>query len=412
MNSIKTILNKTKRWVANIKGQFSIPAEKIYELPRHWKQAVLLAIDLCFIPLAIWLAVLVRWGGLAYEFRVVDLLAMMLTMVFSAAFFLRAGLYRAIIRYMGQQAIVTIVKAVTVSAVLLALAIFLTGSGLPRSTPVIYWATALILIGGFRLLLRSFYHSAFNNNRLKAVIYGAGVSGRQLSNALFHGGKYQTVVFVDDDAALAGTVINGVPVYGSNQLPALTKEFAISYVFLAMPSATSLRRSEIIDQLEGLPVYVKTVPDFADLMSGSAKVGQLQDIELADLLGRDAIAPDPKLIDQCIREKVVMVTGAGGSIGSELCRQIILCQPDELILFDISEFSLYQIVRELERAKAKEAHNVRITPLLGSVQNRSRLESVMTEFAVNTVYHAAAYKHVPMVEYNVCLLYTSPSPRD
>ncbi|WP_339340130.1 nucleoside-diphosphate sugar epimerase/dehydratase [uncultured Oceanicoccus sp.] len=398
---MKTVLNTTKRWVANIKGQFSIPAEKIYELPRHWKQAVLLAIDLCFIPLAIWLAVLVRWGGLAYEFRVVDLLAMMLTMVFSAAFFLRAGLYRAIIRYMGQQAIVTIVKAVTVSAVLLALAIFLTGSGLPRSTPVIYWATALILIGGFRLLLRSFYHSAFNNNRLKAVIYGAGVSGRQLSNALFHGGKYQTVVFVDDDAALAGTVINGVPVYGSNQLPALTKEFAISYVFLAMPSATSHRRSEIIDQLEGLPVYVKTVPDFADLMSGSAKVEQLQDIELADLLGRDAIAPDPKLIDQCIREKVVMVTGAGGSIGSELCRQIILCQPDELILFDISEFLLYQIVRELERAKAKEAHNVRITPLLGSVQNRRRLESVMTEFAVNTVYHAAAYKHVPMVEYNV-----------
>ena len=130
----------------------------------------------------------------------------------------------------------------------------------PRSTPVIYWATALILIGGFRLLLRSFYHSAFNNNRLKAVIYGAGV-GRQLLNALFHGGKYQTVVFVDD-AALAGTVIHGISVYGSSQLPALTKEFAISYVFLAMPSATSLRRRDIIDQLEHLPVYVKNCAGF------------------------------------------------------------------------------------------------------------------------------------------------------
>ena len=398
---MKTILNTTKQWIASIKGLFSIPVEKIYELPRHWKQAVLLAIDLCFIPLAIWLAVVARWGGLVYEFTVVDLLAMMLTMVFSAAFFLRVGLYRAIIRFMGQQAIITIIQAVTVSAVLLALAAFLTGSGVPRSTPLIYWATALILIGGFRLLLRSFYHNVFNKNGLKAVVYGAGVSGRQLLNTLFHGGEYQAVAFVDDDSALAGTVINGVSVYHSSQLPALTKEFSISHVFLALPSATNHRRCEIIDELENLPVYVKTVPDFADLMSGSAKVGQLQDIELADLLGRDAIAPDPELIDQCIRAKVVMVTGAGGSIGSELCRQIVLCEPDELILFDISEFSLYQIVRELERAKAKEAHNVRITPLLGSVQNHRRLESVMTEFAVNTVYHAAAYKHVPMVEYNV-----------
>ena len=135
-------------------------------------------------------------------------------------------------------------------------------------------------------------------------------------------------------------------------------------------------------------------------MSGAAKVGQLQDIELADLLGRDPIPPDPELIDQCIRDKVVMVTGAGGSIGSELCRQIVLCQPTELVLLDISEYSLSQIVRELERGKAKEAHTIRITPLLGSVQNEARLSAIMTEFAVNTVYHAAAYKHVPMVEYN------------
>ena len=149
---MKTILNTTKQWIASIKGLFSIPVEKIYELPRYWKQAALLAIDLCFIPLAIWLAVVARWGGLVYEFTVVDLLAMMLTMVFSAAFFLRVGLYRAIIRFMGQQAIFTIIQAVTVSAVLLALAAFLTGSGVPRSTPLIYWATALILIGGFRLL--------------------------------------------------------------------------------------------------------------------------------------------------------------------------------------------------------------------------------------------------------------------
>ena len=390
-----------KQWIAKITGQFTIPAEKVFALPRHWKQSGLLAIDLCFIPLAFWLAVVARWGGLVYEFQVVDLLAIMLTMVFSAAFFLKIGLYRAVIRFMGQQAIITIIQGVTVSAVLLALAAFLTRSGVPRSTPIIYWATALILIGGSRLLLRSLYHNVFNKSGVKAVVYGAGVSGRQLLNTLFHGGEYQTVAFVDDDPVLVGTVINGVSVYHSSQLPELAKEFSISHVFLALPSATHLRRREIIDELEGLPVYVKTVPDFADLMSGSAKVGQLRDIELADLLGRDPIPPNPELIDQCIRNKVVMVTGAGGSIGSELCRQILMCQPSELILFDISEYSLYQVVRELDRSKSKDNHDIRVTPLLGSVQNRRRLESVMTEFAVNTVYHAAAYKHVPMVEYNV-----------
>ncbi|ARN76327.1 nucleoside-diphosphate sugar epimerase [Oceanicoccus sagamiensis] len=378
-----------------------MPAEKFFSLPRQWKQSGLLALDLCFIPLAFWLAVVARWGGLIYEFKVVDLVAIMLTMVFSAAFFLRIGLYRAVIRFMGQQAIITIIQGVTVSAVILALAAFLTRSGVPRSTPIIYWATALILIGGSRLLLRSLYHSVYTKQGVKAVIYGAGVSGRQLLNTIFHGGEYQTAAIVDDDPALVGSVINGVSVYHSSQLSDLCTEFSISHVFLAMPSASHLRRREIIDELEGLPVYVKTVPDFADLMSGAAKVGQLQDIELADLLGRDTVPPDPELIDQCIRDKVVMVTGAGGSIGSELCRQIVLCQPKELILFDISEYALYQIVRELERSKAKGEHDIRITPLLGSVQNQARLESIMTEFAVNTVYHAAAYKHVPMVEYNV-----------
>ncbi|WP_085757978.1 polysaccharide biosynthesis protein [Oceanicoccus sagamiensis] len=390
-----------KRRIVRLRGLFSIPAEKFFSLPRQWKQSGLLALDLCFIPLAFWLAVVARWGGLIYEFKVVDLVAIMLTMVFSAAFFLRIGLYRAVIRFMGQQAIITIIQGVTVSAVILALAAFLTRSGVPRSTPIIYWATALILIGGSRLLLRSLYHSVYTKQGVKAVIYGAGVSGRQLLNTIFHGGEYQTAAIVDDDPALVGSVINGVSVYHSSQLSDLCTEFSISHVFLAMPSASHLRRREIIDELEGLPVYVKTVPDFADLMSGAAKVGQLQDIELADLLGRDTVPPDPELIDQCIRDKVVMVTGAGGSIGSELCRQIVLCQPKELILFDISEYALYQIVRELERSKAKGEHDIRITPLLGSVQNQARLESIMTEFAVNTVYHAAAYKHVPMVEYNV-----------
>jgi FlaA1/EpsC-like NDP-sugar epimerase len=390
-----------KRRIAKLRRQFILPPEKLFSLPRHWKQSALLALDLCFIPLAFWLAVVARWGGLTYEFQIVDLLAVMLTMVFSAAFFLRVGLYRAVIRYMGQQAIITIIQGVTVSAVLLAIALFMARSGVPRSTPIIYWGVALILIGGSRLAVRAFYHRIINGSGVKAAIYGAGISGRQLLNTLYQGGEYKPVVIVDDDPSLVGSVIDGVSVYHSSRLPELSAEFSISHVFLAMPSASHLRRREIIDELEGLPVYVKTVPDFADLMSGAAKVGQLQDIELEDLLGRDAVPPDAALMAHCIQSKVVMVTGAGGSIGSELCRQIIRCQPSELILLDISEHALYQINKELERSRAKGEHKARIVPLLGSVQNQARLEAVMSEFAVKTVYHAAAYKHVPMVEYNV-----------
>lgn len=383
-------------------GQFfSLPIQHLLSIPRHWKQSALLGLDLCFIPSAVALSVVVRWGGLDYPLEASDFLATMMTMVISAAVFLKIGLYRAIIRFMGQQAIVTVIKGVTISAIVLAISAFLFRSNIPRSTPLVYWAVALIMIGGSRLLIRAFYHGVLRKSGDKVAIYGAGASGRQLLSALFPTGKYCPVVFIDDDDAHVGTVINGVSVYSSSQLEELIKEFSIAYVFLAMPSVEHVRRKAIIDELEDLPVYVKTVPEFYDLMSGVAKVGQLQDIELADLLGRDPIPADPKLIEKCIFNKVVMVTGAGGSIGSELCRQIVRCQPSELILFDITEHALYQISKELDRLKSQGKHAVRIIPLLGSVQNQRRLESIFSEFMVNTVYHAAAYKHVPMVEYNV-----------
>lgn len=392
---------RRKRRIVALRKRFFLPPAHLFSLPRHWKQSGLLALDLCFIPFSVWLAVVARYGGQVYEFSAKDFLAIMLTMVFSASFFLRIGLYRAIIRFMGQQAIVTIIQGVTFSAVLLAIAAFLTRSEVPRSTPLIYWAIALIMIGGSRLMVRAFYHQVLRKSGDKVAIYGAGVSGRQLLNALYHSGEYSPVAFVDDDPASVGSVINGVSVYHADRLAELVEEFSISHIFLALPSVTHVRRREIIDDLEGLPVYVKTVPDFVDLMSGAAKVGQLQDIDLADLLGRDPIPPQAELIDRCIRDKVVMVTGAGGSIGAELCRQIIRCQPKELVMLDISEYALYQISKELDRAKAANEHDVQIIPLLGSVQNEKRLQSMFSDFGVNTVYHAAAYKHVPMVEYNV-----------
>ncbi len=374
---------------------------KALELPGSWKQAGLLAMDLMVIPLAIALAVIVRWGDLSYRFTSADYAAILLTMLFSAAYFLRIGFYRAIIRFMGQQAILTVIQGVTVSALFLAIAGFLSRSNIPRSTPLIYWAIALIGIGGTRLVVRAFYQGLFRAAGDKVAIYGAGTSGRQLLNTINQVGEYSVAVFLDDDHKLVGRVINGVPVYRPEELPRLIESFDINYVFLALPSASHKRRGEIIDKLEGLAVHVKTVPDFSDLMSGAAKVGQLQDIDLADLLGRDPVPSYPELIDARIRGKVVMVTGAGGSIGSELCRQIVKLAPGELILMDSSEYALYQIGSQLEQQLARSDAQVKVTPLLGSVQKQPWLEAVCRAFGVNTIYHAAAYKHVPMVEFNV-----------
>jgi FlaA1/EpsC-like NDP-sugar epimerase len=396
----KEVSFKRRRKLAKLRKNIFSPAQQVFALPRQWKQSALLCFDLFVIPLAVWLALFIRMNR-EYQFIPNDFVAIMITMVLSAAFFLRNGFYRAIVRFMGQQAIITIIQGVTVSAFILAVAAFVTGSELPRSIPIIYWTLALVMIGGSRLIVRSFYYRFLRKTGEKVVIYGAGISGRQLITTLIHSGNYYPVAFIDDDPSVVGRVINGISVYDSSQLPELITEFSITHVFMALPSVTRQRRREIIDSLEGLPVYVKTVPDFADLMSGKARVDQLQDIELEDLLGRGPVPPDPELIQRCITNKVVMVTGAGGSIGSELCRQIISGEPKELLLLDISEYGLYQINKELEQLKQEGGIQIQVIPLLGSVQNQNRLTSIFKEFSVDTVYHAAAYKHVPMVEYNV-----------
>lgn len=368
---------------------------------QYWKQSGVLLLDLCVIPLAFFLAVTARWGGLVHQYALVDVIAVTATMAFSMVYFRRIGFYRAIIRFMGQQAVITVVKGVSASAVFLAVACFLLRSEVPRSTPFIYWGVAFILIGGSRLAVRAIYQSVLHHAGDNVAIYGAGVSGRQLLMALYHSGAHRPVVFIDDNRALEGSVIHGVSVFHPDRLPVLIDEFALTHVYLALPSADRKRRRDIINELEDLPVHVKTVPDFSALMSGSAKVSQVEDIDLEDLLGRDPVPPEQQLLEQCIRDKVVMVTGGGGSIGSELCRQIIRCQPKELILFELSEFALYAICKDLEQLQAAEQHKVPVVPLMGSVRNQHRLEMIYREFAVQTVYHAAAYKHVPMVEYNM-----------
>ncbi|WP_076002460.1 nucleoside-diphosphate sugar epimerase/dehydratase [Pseudohalioglobus lutimaris] len=389
------------RAASGIFGSFSGGLEKLVELPRNIKQACLLALDMGFVTLAMWSAVAFRFGHLDFTLGPVEIFCAAFTVLASAIIFLRLGLYRAVIRFMGQQAIWAVITAVSYSSLVLGATVFFTQADVPRSMPFIYWGLAMLGIGGTRLSVRAYYQAKLRSLSENVIIYGAGESGRQLLTALNHGDQYRPVVFVDDDQRLHHSVINGLQVARPEEIEQLIAEYDITQVLLAIPSASADRRKEIITSLVGLPVYVRTVPRIAALVAGEASVNQIQDVDLDDLLGRDPVPPHPELIDRCITEKVVMVTGAGGSIGSELCRQIVKSGPRELVLLDNSEIALYNIERELRELMESAGLNCELVSLLGSVQDGRRLENVYRTYQVQTVYHAAAYKHVPMVEYNV-----------
>ncbi|MDA8752612.1 polysaccharide biosynthesis protein [Halieaceae bacterium] len=382
-------------------GGVRLALEKLVELPRNIKQSVLLLLDMAFVCAAMWSAVALRFGHVNFQLGAVEYLCGVMTLAASAVIFLRLGLYRAVIRYMGQQAIWAIITAVSYSTLVLGASVFFTQAEVPRSTPFIYWALALLTIGGTRLVVRAYYQAKLRSLTKNVIIYGAGESGRQLLTALHHGDQYRVVSFVDDDVRLQHSVINGLRVARPQVMEDMIKDHNITQVLLAIPSASAERRREIINSLVGLPVHVRTVPRINELVAGRAAVNQIQDIDLDDLLGREPVPPHPELIDRCITGKVVMVTGAGGSIGSELCRQILLSRPKELLLLDNSEYALYQTERMLREEMAASGCHVEIMVLLGSVQDQRRLETLFRTFGVHSVYHAAAYKHVPMVEYNV-----------
>ena len=372
----------------------------LFLIPRRQKQAIFAAVDFVVLSLSVWLALVTRYGTFRPQYDFEDAVIVIFCSILSIVVFAVTGLYRAVVRYMGHQAIVTIIKAMVVSALILALSMLMVRSGMPRSTPFLYWGYALLLVGASRFIVRSIYSQLQNQRARRVAIYGAGDSGVQLLNAINLGGKYRAVAFIDDNTKLKNGVVNGVQVYHSDRLAELVDSKGIDEVLLALPSISKALRAEIINKLEPLPVRVKTVPRFEDLVLGSAKVEDVVDVDTEDLLGRTAVEPDRELLGHCIRGKVVMVTGAGGSIGSELCRQILLNRPKELVLFDLSEPSLYQIHRELGNKVKDWQDRVELRPILGTVQNRKHLRAVMEGFGVQTVYHAAAYKHVPLVEYN------------
>lgn len=315
--------------------------------------------------------------------------------------FTKLGLYRAILRYLTFHALSVVSIGTVISAVTVAIGAFYFDAYVPRSIPIIYGSFLCLLCGGSRLIVRVLASQQYNKGLESVVIYGAGSSGRQLAIALRSSSLYRVRAFVDKDKTLQHTVIQGLSVEKSEKLDFLIKKYDVKKVLLALPSASRSQRKEIIDSLVHFPVEVLTVPAMNDIVSGKATIDQLTDVPIDDLLGREPVIPQKVLLEANIKNKVVMVTGAGGSIGSELCRQIIQQKPSSLVLFELSEFALYQIDKELSSFVEDNGLSVELIPLLGSVQRINRLSTIMKTFKVDTVYHAAAYKHVPLVEYNV-----------
>ena len=373
----------------------------LFNLPRKQKRFLQAAADVGLIVFSFIMAMQLRLDTWSFFYEPIEWLILLATVPLSIFIFVKLGFYQAVIRYMTHKMVEPLILGVAASALSLALMSYLFHLSVPRSVPFIYAMIGMLTIGGVRFALRGLYLSGYVRQRPRVLIYGAGAAGRQLAASLDHGHDYQPVVFVDDSPSLAGAYVQGIKVFSSNDIARLIKDYRIDKILLAMPSQSRARRGEILVTLESLDVPVQTIPGMADLVSGKAKINEIHDVAVEDLLGRDATAPNPALMGAKITSKVVMVTGAGGSIGSELCRQIVRQKPSLLVLLEISEFSLYSIEQELNQMSTKEDLGVPVRALLGTVQAGERLEAIMRSFKVQTIYHAAAYKHVPMVEHNV-----------
>jgi FlaA1/EpsC-like NDP-sugar epimerase len=321
--------------------------------------------------------------------------------LFAGGVFAGMGFYHAVFRFISRRSLFTSGIGVIVSAVFLGLfnAALVEGQA-SISALIIFALLALLYVVGSRALVREWLYFR-RGERERVLIYGAGDAGAQLSRSLLDGSQYLPVAFVDDDPSLSGRLISGLKIYRPDDIPSLIEGRNISSVLLAIPSCSQRRRQAILKSLEPYPVHVRTLPDISDIIAGHATVADVREVDPSDLLGRDSVPPNQKLLESCIRGKVVMVSGAGGSIGSELCRQIVRLGPTRLILVEMSEPALYHIHRELQMLCSSGEFGVEIVALLGNAHHRNRAREIMQKYQVQTVYHAAAYKHVPIVEQNI-----------
>lgn len=374
----------------------------ILALPRLKKQLIAMAVDAACLPLTFILAIWLRYDGFDSTLFFHYFWLIVGAPLLSIPIFIRLGLYRAVIRYIDQKIISIVVIGVTLSVLSLAFISVMTHiMGLSRAVFGIYWAGAILYVGASRILARAYLVGVDRNDDAVAIaIYGAGKAGVQLATALRSSDEYVCVAFIDNNQNMHGSSIAGIKVSAPEKLPELIKQFDIKEVLLAMPSISKARQKQVLDQLEQYKLRIKVTPSINSLVNGELRVQDIRDVEIEDLLGRDAVEPDARLMSNCIAGKSVMVTGAGGSIGSELCRQILRQKPARLILLEMSEFALYSIEQELSSLRLASNLSCDITPFLCNIHDVAKLDKIFKTYQINTVYHAAAYKHVPLVEHN------------
>ncbi|MDO9418335.1 polysaccharide biosynthesis protein [Pararhizobium sp.] len=387
-----------------------MPAEKylvpFLALPRVTKRILALTVDASLCVLTVWFAYCFRLDGWV-AMNGIMLVPVIVSLAIALPIFIVMGLYRAIFRYIGWSAFMTVSKAVGIyglayMTIITAISI----PGVPRTIGILQPLLLLIAVGLSRIGARSWLGGAYQrelrgNSNPKVLIYGAGNSGRQLAGALANSRELNVVGYLDDDDKLHGNIMGGIKIFNPADLTELVETLGITDILLAVPNATRSRRNEIIELIREAKVLVRNVPDLTDLAQGRIQVSDLRELDIDDLLGRNAVAPTPRLMEKNIRNKAVMVTGAGGSIGSELCRQILKIGPSILLLVEQSEFALYTIHSELLKTlETAGREDVRIMPFLASVRDDLRLKEIFAKWHPETVYHAAAYKHVPLVEYN------------
>ena len=395
--------------------------ESLIALPRWQKKLLSLVLDAGILCMSLVLAYSLRVGFTEYWNIYSDrsVWLALLALSVSLPVYAKLGLYDAVLRYIGQQILFAVVQATFLAGLILTAFVYLLQiEQVPRTIIPLYSFISMLFVVSSRymaqywlsgyevkdIILSSFkpYHSSRHASQgVPVAIYGAGAAGAQLLEALDRGRRYKPVAFVDDDTGLTGTTVSGRRVFHPKQLDSMFSLTSPEEVLLAIPSAGRSRRMTVMKNLEPLGLPVRTMPDLHELASGKLQIQEIRDVDIGDLLGRETMKADPELMALCTSDKVVMVTGAGGSIGSELCRQIIRQAPSRLVLLDHSEFNLYAIAEELGRAITSLELELELVPILGSVNDPEQLLDVMESYCVNTLYHAAAYKHVPIVEQNI-----------
>ena len=373
-------------------------------LPRGQKRWLMVGADLLLLPGALWAAYLLRFAEVLPDPARALWWLFPVTALLGVVIFSRLGLYRTVVRFMGMRAIWLVAAGVALLAALMFGTVALVQIDVPRAVPVSFAILAFVFVGGVRFLVRAWYLWMLGRGASIAepvIIFGAGTAGAHLASSLRVAGRFHPIAYVDEDSTLHRSLIDGVEIYDPARIPDLLELFPVRRILLAIPSASRGSRRRILSLLEAYPVHVQTVPNTEELLTGAASVTQLRDVDIGDLLGRDPVPPIPELMSRSLRDRVIMVSGAGGSIGAALCRVAVTEGVRTLVLYDHHEYALYAIERELRALAERRGRSCELIPVLGSVCNGPRLRAILGRFGVQTVFHSAAYKHVPIVEHNL-----------